>query len=43
MRTNICCIGRVKSLKGLYLKSINLKKIRAHPLVVEFYKHLKES
>ena len=36
-------LSRVKSLNGLYLKSINLKKIRSHPLVVEFYKHLKKN
>ena len=36
-------LSRVKSLNGLYLKSINLKKIRAHPLVVEFYKHLQKT
>ena len=34
-------LSRVKSLDGLYLKSINLKKIRAHPKVVEFYKYLR--
>jgi ATP-dependent DNA helicase PIF1 len=31
-------LSRVKSLEGLYLKSINLRKVKAHPLVVEFYK-----
>ena len=34
-------LSRVKSMDGLYLKSINLKKIRAHPKVVEFYKYLR--
>lgn len=34
-------LSRVKSLDGLYLKSINLKKIRAHPDVVKFYNSLR--
>ena len=34
-------LSRVKSLEGLYLKSVNLKKIRANPLVVDFYKYLR--
>lgn len=31
-------LSRVKSLDGLYLTKVNVKKIRAHPEVVNFYK-----
>lgn len=34
-------LSRVKTLEGLYIKSINIKKIKANPIVVKFYRELR--
>jgi ATP-dependent DNA helicase PIF1 len=34
-------LSRVKSLEGLYLSNFNPKRIKAHPLVKQFYKSLR--
>ena len=33
-------LSRVKSLNGLYLKNLNINKIKANPKVIEFYKSI---
>ena len=33
-------LSRVKSIKGLFIKNIDLSKIRAHPTVIDYYSNL---
>jgi len=35
-------LSRVKNLKGLYISALNTSKIKANPIVKEFYKNLSE-